>query len=179
MTAQDRKKIKIWIGGLSQSTTKQSLDAYFLKWGHADSIIMKDGATGRSRGFGFVNFSDPAVMDLMLTMDHEIDGVKVRVSAYGEHQKDAGGGGGGGGGGLQAAQAQVAALQQQQEQLQALQQQATSVAADLSGANAQAAATQIVNNALSQIVQLIGTLQQAQQPPQQQATGVGSRYSPY
>jgi len=118
-------------------------------------------------------------MDLMLTMDHEIDGVKVRVSAYGEHQKDAGGGGGGGGGGLQAAQAQVAALQQQQEQLQALQQQATSVAADLSGANAQAAATQIVNNALSQIVQLIGTLQQAQQPPQQQATGVGSRYSPY
>lgn len=135
---EERKKMKIWIGGLSQSTTKQSLDAYFQKWGHADSIIMRDGATGRSRGFGFVNFSDEAIMNLMLTMDHEIDGVKVRVSAYGNHQKmpDAAGGGG-----VQAAQAQVAALQQQQQQLMALQQQSMAPTATADPLQAQAAAT--------------------------------------
>jgi len=50
---------------------------------------MKDGHTGRSRGFAFVNFQDPQVMESVLRDSHEIDGVWVNVDRYGY-----GGGGG-------------------------------------------------------------------------------------
>lgn len=82
-----RDRLKIWVGGLSQVTTKQSLDAYFQQFGEADSIVMMDSATGRSRGFGFVNFADENVMQQVLLMQHEIDGSAVRVDAHGASPK--------------------------------------------------------------------------------------------
>jgi len=78
---ETRDRLKIWVGGLSQSTTKESLDAYFKQFGEAHSIVMMDGATGRSRGFGFVNFFDEAVFNAVLQMEHEIDGTRIRVDA--------------------------------------------------------------------------------------------------
>merc|ERR1712032_638204 len=74
---------KIWVGGLSQETNKQSIDAYFSQFGEADSIVMMDGASGRSRGFGFVNFNDDSVVQTVLSMTHEIDGIQVRVDSHG------------------------------------------------------------------------------------------------
>ena len=45
---------KCFIGGLSWDTTEEALVSHFQKYGNiVDYTIMKDSATGRSRGFGF------------------------------------------------------------------------------------------------------------------------------
>jgi len=87
-----RDQLKIFVGGLSQYTTKQSLDEYFNQFGYADSYIMLDRATGRSRGFGFVNFSERQVMDHVLSYVHEVDGVGVTTSPYSRGGSDGGSG---------------------------------------------------------------------------------------
>mmetsp|Transcript_107643 Transcript_107643/g.273314 ORF Transcript_107643/g.273314 Transcript_107643/m.273314 type:complete len:493 (-) Transcript_107643:87-1565(-) len=88
--------LKVFVGGISQSTTRETLNAYFAQFGTADSYIMVDKATGRSRGFGFVNFHEEAALETVLqTTGHEVDGVPITVSPY---EKGSGGGGGGGGG---------------------------------------------------------------------------------
>lgn len=70
---------KIFVGGLSWQTTKESLKAHFEKFGKvADCVIMIDPLTRRPRGFGFVTFSDPScVSEVMKTQDHIIDTKKV------------------------------------------------------------------------------------------------------
>ena len=42
-------------------------------------MIMKDKHTRMPRGFGFVTFSDPSVLDRVLEDDHVIDGRTVRL----------------------------------------------------------------------------------------------------
>jgi len=74
--------LKIFVGGLSQLTTKETLDTYFAQFGYSNSYIMMDKATGRSRGFGFVNFAEEAVMQSVLEYSHEVDGVTITVSPY-------------------------------------------------------------------------------------------------
>eukprot|EP00037_Helgoeca_nana_P009014 m.79444 g.79444 ORF g.79444 m.79444 type:complete len:472 (+) comp19296_c0_seq1:844-2259(+) len=55
---------KLFIGGLSWSTTPDSLRVYFAQYGSVSHCrIMRDPATGKSRGFGFVTFIDPAVAE--------------------------------------------------------------------------------------------------------------------
>lgn len=86
--------LKIFVGGLADETTKETLDAYFSQFGTADSYIMRDGATGRSRGFGFVNFRDQATMDLVLATAHEVDGRRLKVDSHGGNGSKSQGGGG-------------------------------------------------------------------------------------
>ncbi|KAI8901244.1 hypothetical protein BC833DRAFT_578513 [Globomyces pollinis-pini] len=65
----------MFIGGLKWETTQEKLKAYFGKFGHIiECVIMTDNFTGRSRGFGFVTFEDPKVLDRVLKQDHTIDG---------------------------------------------------------------------------------------------------------
>lgn len=46
---------KIFIGGLSCSTTQHKLRTYFEQFGPVkDCVLMVEKETGRSRGFGFV-----------------------------------------------------------------------------------------------------------------------------
>ena len=53
------KEGKLFVGGTSWDTTKQSLEAYFCKFGKiTDSVIMTDRNTGKPRGFGFITFED-------------------------------------------------------------------------------------------------------------------------
>ena len=48
---------KMFIGGLSWVTTPESIRAYFSNFGElAEVMVMKDPATRRSRGFGFITF---------------------------------------------------------------------------------------------------------------------------
>lgn len=39
---------------------------------------MRDGATGRSRGFGFLTFRDPKVVNVVMVKEHILDGKLVR-----------------------------------------------------------------------------------------------------
>jgi len=80
--APTTNELKIFVGGLSQDTTRESLTAYFSQFGYADGYLMKDGMTGRSRGFGFVNFNDKEAVNTVLSLQHQVDGVNVTVSPY-------------------------------------------------------------------------------------------------
>ncbi|KAG7660514.1 uncharacterized protein J8A68_005933 [[Candida] subhashii] len=66
---------KMFIGGLNWDTTEEGLVEYFSKFGEvSDYTIMKDTATGRSRGFGFLTFKDPKSVDEVIKTDHILDG---------------------------------------------------------------------------------------------------------
>lgn len=44
---------------------------------------MRDGATGRSRGFGFLTFRDPKTVNIVMVKEHQLDGKIVSpFSAY-------------------------------------------------------------------------------------------------
>lgn len=66
---------KMFIGGLNWDTTEQGLVEYFSKFGEVvDHTIMRDNATGKSRGFGFLTFKDPKSVDEVIKQDHVLDG---------------------------------------------------------------------------------------------------------
>ena len=70
---------KVFIGGLSYKTDDDTLKNYFAKYGNlVDHVVMKDGTSGRSRGFGFVTYSCSSMVDeLMKNRPHIIDGRQV------------------------------------------------------------------------------------------------------
>ncbi|KAM3192060.1 hypothetical protein ACQJBY_069357 [Aegilops geniculata] len=64
----------------SPPTGPEKFSKHFQKYGAiTDSVIMKDKHTGMPRGFGFVTFSDPSVIDRVLEDEHTIDGRTVEV----------------------------------------------------------------------------------------------------
>jgi len=73
--------VKIFVGGLSYSTTSSSLKTYFSAYGSivSCSIMMTPGYPKRSRGFGFVEFLDEESVRNLLAVSkhHEIDGRRV------------------------------------------------------------------------------------------------------
>jgi RNA-binding protein Musashi len=58
----------------------ENLQRYFSRYGDViDCVVMKNSESGRSRGFGFVTFSDPANVSLVLQSGpHQLDGRTVR-----------------------------------------------------------------------------------------------------
>ncbi|KAM3722648.1 RNA-binding protein Musashi [Dirofilaria immitis] len=70
---------KMFIGGLSWQTTAEGLRDYFGKFGEVNEcMVMRDPATKRARGFGFITFTDPASVDKVLAQEqHELDGKKI------------------------------------------------------------------------------------------------------
>ncbi|XP_065225272.1 heterogeneous nuclear ribonucleoprotein 27C-like isoform X2 [Planococcus citri] len=64
---EDDERGKLFIGGLSWETTQEDLQRYFGRFGEViDCVVMKNSESGRSRGFGFVTFADPANVDVVL-----------------------------------------------------------------------------------------------------------------
>lgn len=52
---------KVFVGSLSWNTTDDTLKAFFEQVGEVLSAsVIKDKATGRSKGFGFVEYKDDA-----------------------------------------------------------------------------------------------------------------------
>jgi len=89
---------KVYVGNLSWNTTDESLRVAFGNYGQIlDSIVMRDRDTGRSRGFGFVTFSNGSEASTAIAglNEQELDGRRIRVNLANAR----GGGGGGGGGG--------------------------------------------------------------------------------
>ena len=55
---------KLFIGGLNYKTTDDGLKEFYTQWGElTDCVVMKDGETGRSRGFGFITYSHSTMVD--------------------------------------------------------------------------------------------------------------------
>ncbi|CAF0840897.1 unnamed protein product [Didymodactylos carnosus] len=69
---------KIFIGGLSYRTTDDTLREYALQFGDiTDCLVMKDRDI-KSRGFGFITYSDVAMVDdFMAKRPHLIDGRQI------------------------------------------------------------------------------------------------------
>ncbi|XP_010251079.1 PREDICTED: glycine-rich RNA-binding protein 3, mitochondrial [Nelumbo nucifera] len=71
---------KIFIGGLAKETTSAQFTKHFGKYGEiTDSVIMKDRRSGQPRGFGFVTYADPSVVDKVIQDTHVINGKQVEI----------------------------------------------------------------------------------------------------
>jgi RNA recognition motif-containing protein len=94
---------KLFVGGLSWNTSDEGLMEAFAKFGEVtEAKVITDRESGRSRGFGFVSFTEGADADAaMAEMDGStLDGRSIRVNeAHDRPRRDRGGGGGGGYGG--------------------------------------------------------------------------------
>ena len=65
---------KLFVGGLSWDTTHDGLKNYFEKFGTVvDAVIMRDKITGRSRGFGFITYSDEETATSVSQQTHTLD----------------------------------------------------------------------------------------------------------
>ena len=55
-----------------------TFNKHFGKYGEiVDSVIMKDRFTGQPRGFGFITYADPSVVDKVIEDSHVINGKQV------------------------------------------------------------------------------------------------------
>jgi RNA-binding protein Musashi len=62
-------------------TPVDSLRNYFSQFGEViECTVMRDGASGRSRGFGFLTFKDPKVVNTVMVKEHYLDGKIVSAS---------------------------------------------------------------------------------------------------
>lgn len=65
---------KIYVGNLPFTTTNESLSEIFSSFGQVDSSkVVMDRDTGRSKGFGFVEMSDPEDADAAIGKLHGSD----------------------------------------------------------------------------------------------------------
>ena len=93
---------KLFVGSISWNTDDSGLRAAFEKFGVVeDAVVINDRETGRSRGFGFVTFTDDAAAEEAMRQMNgsELDGRNINVNEARERAPRGGGGGGGGGGG--------------------------------------------------------------------------------
>jgi len=75
MANRDDVSGKLFLGGVSWETSEDTLRRYFEKFGKLiDCAVMKDKQTGKPRGFGFVQYDDPSVVDKILAEQHILDG---------------------------------------------------------------------------------------------------------
>ncbi|KAK6138760.1 hypothetical protein DH2020_027497 [Rehmannia glutinosa] len=76
----DSDQGKLFIGGISWETDEEKLKEYFQGYGEVlQAVVMRDKITGKPRGFGFVVFADPDVLDRVLQDRHVIDGRTVEA----------------------------------------------------------------------------------------------------
>lgn len=93
---------KLFVGNLSWGTTDSSLGAAFQSFGTViDARVITDRYTGKSRGFGFIEFDNGESAEKALADMNgvEIDGRAVRVDRANRKSPNRGGYGGGGSGG--------------------------------------------------------------------------------
>lgn len=91
-------QIKLFVGGLAFQTNEQDMSAYFNEFGMVENaIVMRDKATGRGRGFGFILLTLPdeakalqAKFDILTRNKqpgHFIQDKRVDVKSADDYQK--------------------------------------------------------------------------------------------
>ena len=73
---------KVFVGNLSYTADPADLEEAFREFGNIQDVkIVRDRASGKSRGFGFITFSSDEEAKQALTMDgKEVQGRKIRVN---------------------------------------------------------------------------------------------------
>jgi len=89
---------KLYIGGLSYSTTSEALREFFAQSGNVVSAtVITDRFSGQSRGFGFVEMgtAEDAQNAISQLNGRELDGRRIVVEISNPQAPRTGGGGGG------------------------------------------------------------------------------------
>jgi RNA recognition motif-containing protein len=74
---------KLFVGSLPWAVDDQKLNDLFSQYGSVTSaVVLKDKMTGRSRGFGFVEFEDDAAADEAVNKMNgaDVEGRKIVVN---------------------------------------------------------------------------------------------------
>ena len=93
---------KLYVGNLPYDTDEQALQTLFAGAGTVETVsVMRDMATGRARGFGFVEMAtdEEAQKAIEQLHDHNFGGRNLTVNEAKPMPARSGGGGGGGFGG--------------------------------------------------------------------------------
>ena len=93
---------KLYVGNLPYDTTEQDLQTLFATAGTVETVnVMRDMATGRARGFGFVEMAtdEDAQQAITLLNEKAFGGRNLTVNEARPKASGGGGGFGGGGGG--------------------------------------------------------------------------------
>ena len=91
---------KLYVGNLSYNTTEAELETLFAASGTVESVrVMRDMATGRARGFGFVEMATDEEAQAAVAACHgqEFGGRALTVNEARPQEARSGGGGFGGG----------------------------------------------------------------------------------
>ncbi len=70
---------KVFVGGIHLETSKDTLRDYFEQFGNlTDAVVMRDGMTDKSRGFGFVTYESEEERNACINgKPHILDGKEV------------------------------------------------------------------------------------------------------
>ena len=93
--------MRLYVGNLSFQTGEQQIEALFATVGQVASVhLVRDRATGQSRGFGFVEMADATQgRAACASLDqHDLDGRRLTVNEARPQERRSGGFDGGGGG---------------------------------------------------------------------------------
>ena len=93
---------KLYVGNLSYGVSDSALEQLFSQFGTVQSAqVIQDRATGRSKGFGFVEMDNEAQAQAAIEGLHEreVEGRRLTVNEARPREDRGGGGGGYGGGG--------------------------------------------------------------------------------
>jgi RNA recognition motif-containing protein len=91
---------RLFVGNLSYQTMENDLQEYFSQAGAVNSVnLMLDKFTGKSRGFAFIEYSDPADANKAVEMFHgkDFQGRQLTVNIARPREERAPREGGGGG----------------------------------------------------------------------------------
>lgn len=86
--------MRIYVGNLSFNTEEQQIEQLFAAIGEVDSVrLIRDQATGRSRGFGFVEMSNSEHGKAACEALHEreFDGRRLTVNEAKPQERNGGG----------------------------------------------------------------------------------------
>merc|ERR1711865_370854 len=84
--SEQMKRCTVFVGRLGQQTDSPGLERFFGRYGKIlEADVKMDDKTGNSKGFGFVKFAKPFMVDgcLAASRDHIMDGRRVDVKRYG------------------------------------------------------------------------------------------------